>query len=252
MKTVIGKATIHNMDCMELLKATPDKFYDLAIVDPPYGIGWDKEYTIMSAGERKDGTKRAMKSWSNPKPKEYKKGEWDKSIPSKEYFLELQRISKNQIIWGGNYFSEYLPPSGGYVVWEKGVPDGMSLSQAELAWTNCLNSIKIAKILWAGYKKCEDSDRFHPTQKPVKLYEWLLTNYAKQGDKILDTHLGSGSHAIACNNLGFELTACELDKDYYEASIKRIKQASAQVQLFALPSNTVYDQVDLDYQPKEN
>lgn len=202
----IGKATIYNMDCMELLKATPDKFYDLAIVDPPYGIGWDKENETMSAGLRKDGTKRIDKSWSNPKPKNYKKGDWDNSVPSKVYFDELKRASKKQIIWGGNYFSEFLKPSGGWVTWEKGVPDGMSLSQCELAWTNCLNSIRHIKLLWAGYKKCEEEDRFHPTQKPVKLYEWLLTNYAKPGDKILDTHLGSGSHAIACNNLGFELT----------------------------------------------
>ena len=229
----IGKALIINCNCNELMKHIKENEFELACADPPYGIGWDKENETMSAGLRKDGTKRIDKSWSNPKPKNYKKGNWDNSIPDKNYFIELNRVSKNQIIWGGNYFTEHLYPSGGWIIWEKGVPDGMSLSQAEMAWTNCLNSIKITKHLWAGYKKCENTDRFHPTQKPIKLYEWLLTNYAKQNDKILDTHLGSGSHAIACNNLGFELTACELDKDYYEAACKRIKQATAQERLFA-------------------
>ena len=223
---------ITNEDNMELMARYPDNYFDLAIVDPPYGIGWDKENPNMSAGERKNGTKRKMKTWSNPKAKKYKKGNWDSSIPNAEFFRELKRVSKYQIIWGGNYFSEHLKPSGGWVVWEKGVPDGMSLSQAELAWTNKLNSIKVTKHLWSGYKKCEVTDRFHPTQKPVKLYEWLLMNYAKEGDKILDTHLGSGSIAIACHNLGFNLTACELDKDYYNAAMKRINEHKAQKRLF--------------------
>jgi len=224
---------ITNEDNMKLMARYEYNYFDLAIVDPPYGIGWDKENsTNMSAGERKDGTKRKMKTWSNPKAKKYKKGNWDNAIPNAEYFKELERVSKYKIIWGGNYFSEHLKPSGGWVVWEKGVPDGMSLSQAELAWTNKLNSIKVTKHLWAGYKKCEVTDRFHPTQKPIKLYEWLLMNYAKEGDRILDTHLGSGSIAIACNNLGYDLTACELDKDYYDAAMKRIEQHKAQQRLF--------------------
>ena len=223
---------ITNEDNMKLMARYEDNYFDLAIVDPPYGIGWDKENHTMSAGVRKDGTKRKMKTWSNPKAKKYKKGDWDNAIPNKEYFIELERVSRYQIIWGGNYFSKHLKPSGGWVVWEKGVPDGMSLSQAELAWTNKLNSIKVTKHLWAGYKKCEVTDRFHPTQKPIALYEWLLMNYAKDGDKILDTHLGSGSIAIACHNLGYDLTACELDKDYYNAAIKRIEQHKAQQRLF--------------------
>ena len=204
---IIGKATIYNCDCMELLKATPDKFYDLAIVDPPYGIG-----------NKFKGGKTGKMNFNQV----VEKG-WDVA-PSQEYFNELSRTSKNQIIWGGNYFD--LPPTRCFIVWDKMISEDFSLAMAELAWTSF---DKLAKI----YKLMVPKDgKDHPTQKPIKLYEWLLTNYAKQGDKILDTHLGSGSHAIACNNLGFELTACELDKDYYEASIKRIQQATAQERLF--------------------
>jgi len=224
--------TITNEDNMELMACYPDNYFDLAIVDPPYGIGADKENPTMSAGIRKDGTKRKMKSWNNPKVKGYSKKNWDNEIPLQQYWNELFRVSKNQIIWGGNYFTEYLKPSGGWIVWEKGVPEGMSLSQAELAWTNCLNSVKIAKILWAGYKKVDNENRFHPTQKPVALYKWLLTNYAKEGDKILDTHLGSGSIAIACHDYGFDLTACELDAEYYQKAMQRINYHLAQQKLF--------------------
>jgi site-specific DNA-methyltransferase (adenine-specific) len=207
MSITIGKATIHNMDCMELLKATPDKFYDLAIVDPPYGIGINQ----MNMGGRK-----------TVKPTDKK---WDNNVPTQEYFNELSRCSKRMIIWGGNYFN--LPPSQYFAIWDKGESMyGRDFAEMELAWVSA-GGTRIFKL------NPNQLDRFHPTQKPVKLYEWLLTNYAKQGDKILDTHLGSGSHAIACNNLGFELTACELDKDYYEASIKRIKAANAQERLFA-------------------
>lgn len=227
-QTKINKGTFYLGDCMDLMKDTPDNYYELAIVDPPYGIGFDKENETMSAGLRKDGTRRKMKSWSNPIQKEYTTKDWDKSTPSKEYFKELQRVSKNQIIWGGNYFTDKLIPSGGWVIWEKGVPEGMSLSQAEMAWTNCLNSIKITKHLWAGYKKCEKTNRIHPTQKPVALYKWLLKNYAKEGDKILDTHLGSGSIAIACHYMGFELTGIEIDEEYYNQAMERIKEQTQQ------------------------
>lgn len=202
----IGKATIYNMDCMELLKATPDKFYDLAIVDPPYGIGVNQ----MNMGGRK-----------TVKPSEKN---WDNSIPTQEYFNELSRCSKKMIIWGGNYFN--LPPSQYFAIWDKGeTMYGRDFAEMEYAWCSA-GGTRILKL------SPNQPERFHPTQKPIKLYEWLLTNYAKQGDKILDTHLGSGSHAIACNNLGFELTACELDKDYFEAACKRIEQASKQTSLF--------------------
>ena len=216
---------VTNEDCMNLMARYPDKFFDLAIVDPPYGIGFDGENTTMSAGLRKDGSKRKMKEWSNPKEKNYIRKNWDKEIPPIEYFNELFRISKNQIIWGGNYFTDYLTPSGGWIVWEKGVPEGMSLSQAELAYNSCLNSIRIIKILWAGYKKEDAEERFHPTQKPVKLYRWLLKNFGKEGNKILDTHLGSGSSRIAAYKLGFDFWGCEIDKDYFEAQEKRFKEA---------------------------
>lgn len=223
--TIIGKATIHNIDCMELLKATPDKFYELAIVDPPYGIDAGNSF----GGEiRKSGNGCAMKS-------AFEKKSWDLEIPTIEYFSELKRISKNRIVWGANYMTTYLPPSMGWIVWDK--DNGTTkFSDCELAYTSFENALRKFTYTWNGMiqgdmKKKEQ--RIHPTQKPVKLYEWLLTNYAKPGDKILDTHLGSGSHAIACNNLGFELTACELDKDYFDASVKRITAATAQVRMFA-------------------
>lgn len=226
------KIEITNEDNMALMARYPDKYFDLAIVDPPYGIGFDRENPTMSAGLRKDGTKRKMATWSNPKEKGYTVKDWDKKTPEEEYWNELFRVSKNQIIWGGNYFTEYLKPHGGWIVWEKGVPDGMSLSQAELAYNTCLNSIRVFKVLWAGYKKAENENRFHPTQKPALLYRNILDNFAKEGDKILDTHLGSGSIAIACHDYGFELTACELDKEYYDKAIERIKNHISQQKLF--------------------
>jgi len=212
-----------NIDCMEYMRTLPDKAFDLAIVDPPYGIGWD--------GEKSDMAGNNSAKWSNAKPKGYEKKSWDSAPPDDIYFSELQRVSKSQIVWGGNYFTGNLPPSGGWVVWEKGVPDDMTLSQAELAWTNRLNSVRIVKLLWAGFRKCENADRFHPTQKPIKLYDWLLSNYAKAGDRILDTHLGSGSSAIAAHYGGFDFVGCELDTDYFNAASERFKMATAQVSL---------------------
>ncbi len=219
-------------DCMSYMATLPDNAFDLAIVDPPYGIGFDGENPTMSAGLRKDGTRRQMKSWSSPIEKGYVKKSWDSTRPNEEYFNELKRVSRNQIIWGGNYFSDMLAPHGGWIVWEKGVPDGMSLSQAELAYNTTMNSIQIVSILWAGYKKQDNESRIHPTQKPVALYKWLLTKYAKPGQTILDTHGGSGSIAIACHDLGFDLTWIELDKDYYEAALKRYTEHSKQGFLF--------------------
>jgi site-specific DNA-methyltransferase (adenine-specific) len=211
----IGKATIHNMDCMELLKATPDKFYDLAIVDPPYGIGnW------CPSNISKQGVKASLPVT------------WNDSIPDLDYFEEVLRVSKNQIIWGANYYNSFAK-LGGSLVWHKGNINPV-FSQCEIASLSFQKRVDYVHIDWqAGFARKKEGETIHPCQKPIKLYEWLLTNYAKPNDKILDTHLGSGSHAIACNNLGFELTACELDKDYYKASIKRIKQATAQERLFA-------------------
>jgi site-specific DNA-methyltransferase (adenine-specific) len=207
---------------MELMARYEDNYFDLAIVDPPYGIGFD--------GEIKEMANNTSKKWSNAKGKSYARKKWDNSTPTKKYFNKLFRVSKNQIIWGGNYFD--LKQSSGWIFWDKGVAKDFSLSPGELAWTSYNKSIKKIDLLWAGFRKCETTSRIHPTQKPVKLYEWLLMNYAKEGDKILDTHLGSGSIAIACHNLGYDLTACELDKEYYDKAMKRLKEHTAQQRLF--------------------
>ncbi len=212
---------IYNKDCLEAMKSMKDNEFDLAIVDPPYGIGWDGDNL-----ESYNST--SCESWKGRKPKGYTKKNWDDEIPSKEYFKELERVSKNQIIWGGNYFN--LKPTGGWIVWDKGVVMP-TFSDGEMAWQSLTNSLKIIKLLWAGYRKCEETNRIHPTQKPIKLYEWLLINYAKEGDKILDTHLGSGSIAIACHNLGYDLEGYELDKEYYDNALKRIKEHQSQLRL---------------------
>jgi len=215
MKTVtIGKATIHNCDCMELLKATPDKFYDLAIVDPPYGIG-------AGSVKFKNGSSKSEKNY-------FKNNDWDTKSPSKEYFDELKRVSKNQVIFGGNYFLDHLNSTRCMIFWDKTI-HGNSYADGELAWTSFDKNVRYFR---ENIAQTNSEGRIHPTQKSIRLYEFVLNNFANFGDKILDTHLGSGSHAIACNNLGFELTACELDTDYFEASIKRIEQASKQATLF--------------------
>lgn len=209
---VTDKITITNEDNMELMSRYKDNHFDLAIVDPPYGIGASE----MQMGSGKN--------------KKYSKGkQWDNEIPTDKYFNELKRISKNQIIWGGNYFP--LPLVRGWIFWDKGINGECSFADGELAWTSFDKVLRKAPIRYKGFLGA-DKVRIHNTQKPIKLYEWLLDNYAKQGDKILDTHLGSGSIAIACHNRGFELTACELDKEYFEASIKRFKQQIAQQRLF--------------------
>jgi site-specific DNA-methyltransferase (adenine-specific) len=205
--------TITNEDNMLLMARYPDNYFDLAIVDPPYGIGFDN------------------------KIREGKSKKWDSSIPNDEYFIELQRVSKNQIIWGANYFS-YLWKNGcrGFVFWNKDV-NFESYSAGELAYSSFNKPAKYFYYAWNGLAdgiigRNKTQKTIHPTQKPVKLYEWLLMNYAKEGDKILDTHLGSGSIAIACHNLKFNLTACELDKDYFEASLKRLHNHQSQLTMF--------------------
>ena len=215
MSEKIGLATIHNMDCMELLRSLPDNAYELAICDPPYGLNMAKERP------RKDGR------FAGNVPKS-----WDEKIPDAEYFSEIQRVSKNQIIWGSNYFP--LPPTQHFIFWYKRNPVD-NFSDGELAWTSFKRPAKCFDYQYYGGIEGNTSaeKKIHISQKPVKLYEWLLDNYANPGDKILDTHLGSGSIAIACNNLGFELTACELDEDYYKAACKRIYEATAQYRLFA-------------------
>ena len=201
---ITEKITITNEDCMDLLRRTPDKFYQLAIIDPPYGINIS----------------------SNPIRQKHKKKNWDSEIPNKEYFDELFRVSENQIIWGGNYFIDYLNNTQCFIIWDKKQPENFSLAMCELAWTSMQSPAKIFR-----YSVLTEQDKIHPTQKPVALYKWLLDKYAKQGDKILDTHLGSGSIAIACHDYGFELTACELDVDYYNKAIERIKNHISQIKL---------------------
>ena len=194
---------------MELMARYDDNHFDLAIVDPPYGLG-DK--TTKGGCNRNSQVK-------------FKEHSWDNQIPADEYFIELKRVSKNQIVWGGNYFPFLWDKScRGLITWDKMVYIP-TMSQIEYAWYSEDMLPKLVKI------NNNDSNRHHPTQKPIRLYEWLLMNYAKEGDKILDTHLGSGSIAIACHNLGYHLTACELDKDYYNAAMKRLKQHQAQLRL---------------------
>jgi site-specific DNA-methyltransferase (adenine-specific) len=197
---------VTNEDCMEGMARYPDKYFDLAIVDPPYGIG-----------DKFKGGKTGKMNFN-----EIVNKDWDK-VPSDKYFAELQRVSKNQIIWGGNYFN--LPPTRCFIVWDKIISEDFSLAMAELAWTSFDKLAKIYKLQVP--KNC----KIHPTQKPVKLYKWLLHNYTKQGDKILDTHLGSGSSRIAAYEMGFDFTAFELDKEYFEAQEKRYKAHIAQLKL---------------------
>ena len=213
---VVGSLTITCEDNMELMKRYPDNYFDLAIVDPPYGIGVNK----WLLGDNK------------PHKRKHTKGKvWDSETPTLEYFIELFRVSKNQIIWGGNYFTDKLPISMGWIYWDKMRNEGLSFADGELAWTSFNSSLKSARIQYDGFLGM-DKERIHPTQKPIKLYNWLLKKYAKQGDKILDTHLGSGSIAIACHDYKFELTACELDPEYFEKAKQRIINHVAQQLLF--------------------
>jgi site-specific DNA-methyltransferase (adenine-specific) len=228
---VTDKITITNEDNMLLMARYPDNYFDLAIVDPPYGIGAENH-----AGKKENG-------W-----KQWDKKNWDNQIPTQEYFEELFRVSKNQIVWGGNYMTEFLKPSMGWVIWDKGQRD-FSLADGEMAWTSFNKAMRIWEYARA---KTISNNKIHPTQKPVALYKWILDKYAKikcdhkheehyrylctdcnNGNvKILDTHLGSGSIAIACHDYGFELTACELDKEYYDKAIQRIQNHVSQQKLF--------------------
>jgi len=207
----------YNMDCMEAMQAMPDNAFDLAIVDPPYGIGVD--------GQKKSISK-------NPKHnrKEHIKKGWDKHIPPAEYFRELRRISKNQIIWGGNYFLPHLNDAYKcWIVWYKG-QQGLTMSDCELAYSTFDTPARVVTI--NRVKLLQEGNTIHPTQKPTALYTWILTNYAKQGDKILDTHLGSGSSRIAAYNLGFDFTGYEIDTDYFAAQEERFAAHAAQQNLF--------------------
>lgn len=199
--------TITNECNMVLMARTHDKFYDLSIVDPPYGL--DKSSTSGS-GKLKD---RKLNTGNIKR--------WDEA-PDSNYFKELFRVSKNVIIWGGNYFD--LPPTRGIICWDKCQP-WENFSQWEMAWTSFNSPAALFKF------DNRTGNKIHPTQKPVELYKWLLTRYAKQGDKILDTHIGSGSIAIACHDYGYSLTGCELDKEYFELAMDRLKTHQSQQKL---------------------
>jgi len=214
MIDILGNIKLYNADCMEVMKTFKDKQFDLAIIDPPYGI--DVANMNMGAGKGKRCSKIQNRNW---KPKD-----WDKEIPTEDYFNELFRVSKNQIIWGGNYFP--LPPSQYFSVWDKGEGlYGRSFAECEYAWVSN-GGTRILKV------NPVQKDRIHPTQKPVQLYKWLLQNYAKEGDTILDTHFGSLSIGIACHDMKFDLTAIELDKDYYEQAKQRLINHQRQLTIF--------------------
>jgi len=214
---------IYNQDCMDAMAGFKDNQFDLAIVDPPYGIGFG---AFNRTNKASDGTR--------VKADKYKNSDWDDGIPNEDYFKELFRVSKEQIIWGGNYFPFIWNYGGkGFIYWHKGNPV-TNFADGELAWTSFNKVAKQFNYRYYGNLEgnTSASEKHHPTQKPIALYEWLLMNYAKEGDKILDTHLGSGSIAIACHNLGYDLEGYELDKDYYEAAMKRIQDHQSQLRIF--------------------
>jgi site-specific DNA-methyltransferase (adenine-specific) len=195
---------VYNKDCIEGMKEYSNKYFDLSIVDPPYGIGIS----------------------SNPFRQKFEKCDWDNAIPNNQYFDELMRVSKNQIIWGGNYFD--LPPSQGFIIWDKKQPQDFSSAMCEMAWMSLQKPAKIFR----KHVVTAEPNKIHPTQKPVALYDWILKNYAKEGDKILDTHVGSGSSRIAAHKGKFDFTGFEIDADYWQAQEKRYKNFASQLTLF--------------------
>jgi site-specific DNA-methyltransferase (adenine-specific) len=209
---------IRNIDCMELMAQFEDKYFDLAIVDPPYGISMD--------GGKIGGNNLG-------KAKDYTKKDWDKEAPPIEYFNELIRVSKNQIVFGANHFISKMPfDSSCWIVWDK--DNSGNFADCELAWTSFNTAVRKVKRRWNGMLQHDMKNketRIHPTQKPVVLYNWILSEYAKQGMKILDTHLGSGSIAVSCHYAGLDLTASEIDTEYYKNAMERIKNETAQLEL---------------------
>jgi site-specific DNA-methyltransferase (adenine-specific) len=246
-------------DCMDLMRDTPDGFYDLALVDPPYGYGgvivtgksrregfggFIDHYEIQAAvidSNQRSQTRVDVVHHGSSKETIRSFGEVNVSPPP-EYFNELFRVSKNQIIWGGNYF--ILPPSRGFLIWKKTtVHETFSMAMCEYAWMSYNANAKV----WEGAPQGSKADpRIHPTQKPVKLYDWILANYAKPGQRILDTHLGSGSHAIACHYFGAHLTATEIDPDYFAAAVERIQRETQQIELFpTAPQHPTHEEIPL-------
>jgi site-specific DNA-methyltransferase (adenine-specific) len=216
IKTKHTMINITNEDNMELMARYEDNHFDLAIVDPPYGIN-----ICYSPDGKKLVTDRKTQEG---KYSLLAKEKWD-TTPNEDYFKELFRVSKNQIMWGGNFFTEFIPPKQAWLVWDK-MNGNSSFSDCEIAFTSFNTGLRIFR------KTIETKNKIHICQKPVKLYEWILDKYAKEGDKILDTHLGSGSIALACHNRKFILVGCELDKDYYNSAVKRLKQHQQQLRLY--------------------
>ena len=214
-KNIISE--VYNMDCVAGMRQYPDKYFDLAIVDPPYGIG-------AGGTNFKNGT-------SKNKTIDFRDEDWDKKIPPAEYWKELFRVSENQIVWGGNYMTEYLPPKSCWLFWDKGTGNN-SYADGELAWTSFDGAMRKITKSWVGANAKDGLERIHPTQKPIYLYDWILNRYAKPNDLILDTHLGSGSSRIAAYRNGFDFVGFELDKDYFESQEKRFKTELMQPRLF--------------------
>lgn len=213
-----------NEDCMAVMARYPDNYFDLALVDPPYGI---KAHGTIGLAEKKTKGFKFNK-------KEYAKKDWDNSTPDIEYFQELKRVSKNQIIWGANYMTDEIGVIKNFIYWhKKGKSEDDKFNEGELAYVSCGRS-RMVDIWWNGFGTINSGEnRIHPTQKPVKLYEWLLTNYAKPGQRILDTHLGSGSSAIAAHYFGVDFVGMEIDKDYYNAACERFTRETAQIDMFS-------------------
>jgi site-specific DNA-methyltransferase (adenine-specific) len=209
------------IDCMEYMKTVPDKYFSLALVDPPYGIGRDEGFEGFGG----------FGGFGKPIARKRYKGKWDDAVPEKEYFDELLRISVNQIIWGGSFFTDKLPVNGHWIFWDK-INTMPTFGDGELAWTSFQrNSVKQITIQYNGLLG-KEVNRIHATQKPIKLYKWLLKNYAKEGDKIFDSHAGSMSSRIAAYDGGFDYVCTELDKDYFEAGCKRFENHIKQLKMF--------------------
>lgn len=217
----------YNMDCVQGMKEFPDGYFDLAIVDPVYGDVTKGGYMTHNKGQR-IGTGKANQ-------KGYHDGLWQQDKTGKEYFEELLRVSKNCIIWGGNYFANLLPPSQGWIVWDKCHPEGLTFADAELAYTSFDKATRTFRFMWNGMLQGDmknKENRIHPTQKPVALYEWLLNKYSQPQDIILDTHVGSASSLIACHRTGHKYVGFELDEEYYRMAKNRLDQEVAQMNIF--------------------
>ena len=234
----------YRMDCMEYMKTLPDNAFDLAVVDPPYGIG------VMSMNYTASGAIRTH-GHAAAKRRDYRKqGEWDVK-PDKAYFDELFRVSRKQIVWGGNYFSDILPPSKGFICWDKRVNDAMTndFADCEYAWLSSgMGVARMFRFCWNGMiqgNMRDKEERFHPTQKPVALYAWIYKNYAKKGDKILDTHLGSGSSRIAAWDAGLDFVGTEIDETYFNLQEERFKKHIAQGTIFDTEMDAQAEQISL-------